>query len=77
MLTLQKAFTYIHNENLSFYRYIIDLERWLQNSHSKATIRLQHTDVFLYRSWSLWTNHIPHLYALYCDDYTLTDGDTV
>ena len=51
------------------------LERWLQNSHSKATIRLQHTDVFSIEAGPCGLT-IPHLYAPYCGDYTLTDGDT-
>ena len=51
------------------------LEGWLQNSHSKATIRLQHTDVFFIEVGPCGLT-IPHLYAPYCGDYTLTDGDS-
>ena len=51
------------------------LERWLQNSHSKATIRLQQKNVFSIEAGPCGLT-IPHLYAPYCGDYTLTDGDT-
>ena len=51
------------------------LEGWLQNSHSKATIRIQHTDVFFIEAGPCGLT-IPSLYAPYCGDYTLTDGDS-
>ena len=51
------------------------LEGWLQNSHSKATIRLQQKYIFFIEAGPCGLT-IPHLYAPYCGDYTLTDGDS-
>ena len=51
------------------------LERWLQNSHSKATIRIQQKNVFSIEAGPCGLT-IPHLYVPFCGDYTLTDGDS-
>ena len=46
-----------------------------KQSFKGYTIRLQHTDVFFVEAGPCGLT-IPHLYAPYCGDYTLTDGDT-
>ena len=46
-----------------------------KQSFKGYTIRLQHTDVFFIEAGPCGLT-IPSLYAPYCGDYTLTDGDS-